>query len=133
MFHLIKILNGRIGVPEPERITLETSVNVKYGTPVIIKDGSLEVMSGISISIPTHYILKDSSGNEVLAGRITPDTIFEVPAAGTPSAMKVGTEYILGSNGTLTAAPVTAGKRGAVLVSTAGAKKVGDPVHVCFR
>ena len=133
MFHLIKILSGRIGVPEPERIALESEVTVKYGTPVIIKDGALEAASATSTALPTHLILKDRAGKEILACRISPEMIFEVPAAAAPTAMKVGSEYLLGANGTVSATAVSSGKRGAVLVDKSGAKEAGDNLLVCFR
>lgn len=133
MLHLIKILSGRIGVPEPERIALESEVTVTYGTPVILKDGVLEVASASSTALPTHLILKDSVGKEILACRILPEMIFEVPVSASPVSMKVGGEYQLGANGTVSATPVASGKRGALLVDKTGAKQAGDNLLVCFR
>ena len=133
MLHLIKILSGRIGVPEPERIVLESEVNVSYGTPVILKDGTLEVMSATSTALPTHLILKDSVGKEILACPILPEMIFEVPASASPATMKVGGEYLMGTGGTVSATPVASGKRGAYLVDKTGALTTGDNLLVCFR
>ena len=133
MFHLTKILNGRIGVPEPERIVLDASVSVSYGTPVILKEGTLEVMSASSTALPTHLILKDSDGKEILAGRVTPEMVFEVPLTSAPTAMKVGGEYLLGAGATLSSTLASSGKRGAYLLDKAGAKAAGERVLVCFR
>ncbi len=134
MFHLIKILSGRIGVPEPERIPLSSAVSVSYGTPVIIAGGTLSVMGPSATSLPTHLVLADSDGSEVLAAAISPDMVFEVPAATSPASMTVGTEYLLSSNGkSVSTTAVSSGKRGALLVSKSGAENAGDTLLVRFK
>ncbi|MBE6655967.1 MAG: hypothetical protein E7609_03720 [Ruminococcaceae bacterium] len=134
MFHLIKILNGRIGVPEPERITLTTATSARYGTLAILKDGALTPFTATSSALPTHLILKDSTGNEVLAASITPDMLFEVKVSAAPTAMTVGTEYLLSADGTaVSATAVSGGKRGAQLVDKMGARAAGDSLCVAFR
>lgn len=134
MFHLTKILNGRIGVPEPERIPLNTAVTVTYGSLAVIKDGTLTPMSGTSTTLPTHLILADSTGSEVLAALITPEMIFETKVTADPTAMKVGAEYLLTADGSaVTATAVTSGKRGALLVDKTGALQAGDCILVAFR
>ena len=134
MFHLTKILNGRTGVPEPQRVSLGSAVTVKYGTLAIIKDGALIAFNASSTALPTHLILADSEGKEVLAAPITPDMRFEVKASASPAAMTVGTEYLLNADGTAVSATVAAsGKRGALLVDKLGAKASGDKLCVAFR
>ena len=134
MFHLAKILNGRIGVPEPERIPLNAAVTVTYGSLAVIKDGTLSPVSATSTTLPTHLILADSEGNEVLAAVITPEMIFEAKVTADPSAMKAGAEYLLSTDGTaVTATAVTSGKRGALLVDKTGAIQAGDRILVAFR
>ena len=135
MFHLIKILNGRIGVPEPERIALTASVTVEYGTPVTIKGGTLVKTDAAATALPTHLILADAANtSEVLAAPISPEMIFEVPAGAAPTAMTVGSEYLLSADGkTVTATAVSSGKRGATLVSKVGAMAAGDNLLVAFR
>lgn len=134
MFHLTKILNGRIGVPEPQRILLSTAVTVKYGMLAIIKDGALTVFNASSTALPTHLILSDSEGREVLAAPVTPDMRFEVKTSASPAAMTVGTEYLLNADGTAVSATAAAsGKRGACLIDTMGAKTAGDRIVVAFR
>lgn len=134
MFHLAKILNGRIGVPEPERIPLNAAVTVTYGSLAVIKDGTLSPVSATSATLPTHLILADSEGNEVLAAVITPEMIFEAKVTADPSAMKAGAEYLLSTDGTaVTATAVTSGKRGALLVDKTGAIQAGDRILVAFR
>lgn len=135
MFHLIKILNGRAGVPEPERVSLTAPVTVEYGTPVVIKGGTLVKADASLAALPTHLVLCDAkNASEVLVSPISPEMVFEVPAAAIPTAMTVGSEYLLSSDGKLvTATAVTSGKRGATLVSKAGAQIAGDNLLVAFR
>ena len=134
MFHLIKILNGRIGVPEPERITLASEISVKYGMLAILKNGTLTPMSATATSLPTHLILADSTGCTVLAAPISPDMLFEVKLSASPDAMSVGGEYLLTADGTAVSATAVSGdKRGALLVDKKGARAADDCVCVAFR
>ncbi len=134
MFHLIKILNGRIGVPEPHRIKLTAPVSVKYGALAIVKDGALTPFTATATALPTHLILADSEDSAVLAAPITPDMLFEAKVSVAPTAMTVGTEYLLNADGTaVSATAVSSGKRGATLVDTLAAKAAGDKVCVAFR
>lgn len=135
MFHLIKILNGRAGVPEPERVPLSTPVTVAYGDLAVIKGGTLVKADATLATLPTHLILADAeNAAEVLASPITPEMIFEAPAAALPTAMTVGSEYLLSADGkAVSATAVTSGKRGATLVSKAGAHLAGDNLLVAFR
>lgn len=133
MFHMIKILGGRIGVPEPERITLESAVSVKYGTPVRIVGGTLTKTDATATALPTHVTLADSEGKEVLVAALSPEMIFEVPASADPTGMKIGTEYLLGADSlSVSATAAASGKRGAVLVNAAGASAKGDNLLVRF-
>lgn len=135
MFHLIKILNSRIGVPEPTKVALTTPATVRYGMPVLIKNGVLSPMNGSSAALPTHLILADAtSASEVLATPITPEMLFEVPLSAAPSGMKTEGEYLIAEDGmSLTATAVSSGKRGATLVNAAGAYAAGDNVIVSFK
>lgn len=134
MFHLVKILNGRVGVPEPERIALTAAATVSYGTPVIIKGGTLTKMSNAATSLPTHLVLADSTEKTVLAAPISPEMVFEVPVSAAPTAMTVGSEYLLSADGmSISTTEAASGKRGAVLVSKAGAAVSGDTLLVRFR
>ena len=133
MFHLLKILNGRTGVPEPSRITLSSAASVKYGTPVIISGGTLTKMSAASTALPTHLVLADCEGNEVLATPIFPEMVFEVSAAVSPASLVEGKEYLLSADGlSLSATAADSSKRGAKLFSKCGATKAGDVVTVRF-
>ena len=134
MFHLIKILNGRISVPEPERIALTANTTVEYGTLITVKDGVATLFNAASTSLPTHLVLADSTGKNVLAARVSPDMVFEAPVSATPTAMIVGGEYLLSSDGkSVSATLVSSGKRGAHLVNKAGASKADDKIYVAFR
>lgn len=135
MFHLIKILNGRIGVPEPMRVPLTTPATVRYGMPVVIKSGVLSPMNSTATSLPTHLILADGEAvSEVLAAPITSEMLFEVPLAAAPTGMKAEGEYLVSDDGvSLSASAAASGKRGATLVGAVGESTVGDNVIVCFK
>ena len=133
MFHLLKILNGRTGVPEPSRIALTSAATVKYGTPVIISNGTLTKMSASSTALPTHLVLADSEGKEILATPIFPEMVFEVPLGAAATTLVEGKEYLVASDGlSLSATAADSSKRGAKLVSANGAKAAGDTVTVRF-
>ena len=135
MFHLIKILNGRTGVPEPARVSLTAPATVCYGMPVVIKSGVLSPMNSAATALPTHLILANGEAvSEVLATPITPEMLFEVPLSAAPTGMKAESEYLIADDGlSLTATAVTSGKRGATLVNGCGASTLGDNVVVSFK
>ena len=133
MFHLIKILGGRIGVAEPRRIPLTEAVTVSAGTAVRIANGTLTKMSAASSAPATHVTLADSTGKEVLAAALSSDMLFEVPVSAAPADMRIGNEYAIDGDGlTVSATAVSSGKRGVILVSTDGASAAGDKLTVRF-
>ena len=133
MFHLIKILGGRIGVAEPERISLNEAVTVSVGTAVRIANGTLSKMSSASTAPATHVTLADSTGKEVLVAALCPDMLFEVPVSAAPTDMKIGNEYAIDGDGrSVSASAVASGKRGVILVSNEGASLAGDKLTVRF-
>ena len=99
MLHLIKILNGRVGVPEPERLSLTAAVSVKYGNLITVKDGAATLFTASATALPTHLVLADSESKTPLCAPISPDMRFEVKLAAAPDAMTVGSEYLLTSDG----------------------------------
>ena len=135
MLHLTKILNARTGAPEPARIPLTAPVTVRYGTPVILAGGTISVAGNAATALPTHLILADATNaREVLATPITEEMIFEVRLSVAPTAMTLGTEYLLSADGDgLSATAATSGKRGATLIDKTGAHAAGDTVLVAFR
>ena len=133
MFHLIKILGGRTGVAEPQRISLSEAVSVSAGTAVRIVNGTLTKMSASSAAPATHVTLADSTGKEVLVAALSPDMLFEVPVSAAPDGMKIGNEYAIDGDGlTVSATAVASGKRGVILVSMTGASSAGDKLTVRF-
>ena len=132
MFQLIKIQNGRIGVPEPQRITLESAVEVTYGTPVIISGGVLTKLTDTATSLPTHLTLASTDGKDVLVAAITPEMVFETTVNGDASSLTVGTEYLADATGLGIGTTVAAsGKRGATVISVASIENA--VVTVCFK
>lgn len=134
MFKLIKMTGSRINVPEPEKLTLSTALTAKAGVPLSVTGGAATVLSDTTTALPTHILLKKATAEkEVLAFRVTPGMIFEVPASATPSAMTTGSEYVLSSDGEkVSATAVSSSKRGAVLVNKNGASATGDTLLVSF-
>ena len=134
MYKLIKILNARTNVPETVRMTLEEDTAVMRGTAVCIKDGILSAFTEKSTMLPTHVVLADANGKEILCYAVTPDMVFEIPVSVSPADMKVGTEYLLTENGSHLSATVASGSlRGAHLMNKNGASQKGDTLLVSFR
>ncbi len=134
MFKLIKINNARINVPEPVRLTLGSSVTLERGTPVILKGGTLSAVTAASEALPTHVTLAPVNGTEALVYELTPDAVLEVTVSGSPTALTVGEEYLLTSDGKQLSTTAASGtKRGARLVSKTGAVSAGDAVLIRFR
>ncbi len=134
MYQLIKIQNARTNVPEPMRIPLSAAASVERGIPVTIKGGTLTLHSDKSTTLPTHMTLAESHEACVLCYEITRDMIFETAVSANPSAMAVGNEYLLTSDGKgITSSAVSSSLRGATVISTAGASAAGDKILVAFR
>lgn len=123
MFRLIKILGGRINVPEPE----------KHLAGAEIKDGMSLVLSGGKVSPaktkPTHIAIGNAkNGEKVACYAVTPEMIFEVACTAAPAAegslVTINTDYLK------VTATTTDGV--ATVVSKNGATKAGDKILVKF-
>ena len=133
MFTLVKIQNSGRNVPEPERISLQSTLLADYGTPVSVKAGLATLLSSTTTVLPTHLVLSGTGTKRLLAARITPDMIFETTVTAAPDSMRAGSEYTLSADGKcLTATTVSGTTRGAVLVDASQAKAAGDTVLVRF-
>ncbi len=134
MYQLIKIQNARTNVPEPMRIPLASATTVERGVPVSIKNGTLTPHSDKSTSLPTHMTLAASNEACVLCYEITREMVFETAVSANPSAMAVGSEYLLTADGKgITPSLVSGSLRGATVISTAGTVSAGDKILVAFR
>lgn len=134
MFHLVRILNSCIGVPEPVRISLNNETNAESGDLVQVFGGNaVRITSAANVS-PTHYILAKKSPTEILAAPLSHDMIFETTVKDPPESMNVGEEYLLTEDGEAIGMYAAAsGKRGAIIYDKLGATKAGDPILVFFR
>lgn len=128
MFKLIKILGGRINVPEPECFPSGGPGTVA-DQPAVVSGGYLSPC-GETIK-PTHITIGEENNNKKYGYAITPEMIFEVPINGSPVGLCEGDKVTIeSSNGT-----VTATKTGGVatIVSMNGATKAGDKILVKFE
>lgn len=134
MFKLIKMPGSRINVPEPEKLTLSTPLSANAGAPIAVTGGVATLLSDTTTALPTHILLRKANDEkEVLAFRVTPGMIFEVPASAAPTGMTTGTEYLLSPDGgQVSATAASSSKRGAVLINKSGALAAGDSLLVSF-
>lgn len=133
MFHLVRILNGRINVPEPQRIALKTTTDAQCGDLVLITNGNATIITNLSPVLPTHYVFAKKSDTELLAAAVTPEMVFETTVSDSPASMTVGNEYLLSEDGKgIGIATAASGKRGATLHDKLDAQKQGDSVLVRF-
>lgn len=135
MFNLIKIINGRINVPEPEYLPTTPSEEYVEGEALVISAGKLTKATGK----PTHIALKTYSApatdNEDLpVARIDKNMVFEAPVTYSSNAVAValGSKLTLASDGCGVTDVTASGV--ATVVDTLNANKVaGDKVLVIFE
>lgn len=134
MYKLIKITSSGVNVPEYTRISLAAHATSERAMPFLLENGAFVPFDASSTRLPTHMTVAALDGTEALSYEITPTMVFSVKVNGTPSAMKIGTEYLLSADGkSITSTKVSGSIRGAVLLSKNGAKATGDEVFVSFR
>ena len=134
MYNLIKITSSGVNVPEHVRLTLATEASLERAMPFYLENGALVPVTAATTHLPTHMTVKAVDGKDVLCYEILPQMVFSVKASGDPTAMTIGTEYVLSENGeSVTSTKVSGSVRGAVLLSENGAKTAGDEIFVSFR
>jgi len=106
MFKLIKILNGRINVPEPEYLPTTAGVDYSEGAPLVLTSGKLAAATS---GKPTFIAMKSCAA----------DTCAELPVMRVDSNMVFSVEY---AESTVVGAEVT------VDGVTATVVEVGDGV-----
>ena len=133
MFNLIKILNGRMNVPEPEFLPVTASEEYKEGEALKIASGKVTKASGTTV--PTHIALGvEAKGGLLPVARIDRTMVFEVPVtySSTANAIVLGTKLTITDDGTGVTDVTTNGV--ATVVDTLGANKTaGDKVLVIFE
>lgn len=137
MFNLIKIVNGRINVPEPEYLPTTASEVYSEGEALVISSGKLTKAS--ATTRPTHIAMKDyaapaADSIELPVARIDNNMIFEAPVtySAEAKAIALGTKLTLATDGCGVTDVITGGV--ATVVDTMNANKTaGDKVLVIFE
>lgn len=137
MFNLIKIVNGRINVPEPEYLPTTASETYTEGEALVLSSGKLTKASGTTK--PTHIALKSyvapATGNKELpVARIDKNMVFKAPVTYSETAVAVvlGSKLTLATNGLGVTDVTTSGV--ATVVDTLNASTAaGDEVLVIFE
>lgn len=137
MFNLIKIVNGRINVPEPEYLPTTASEVYSEGEALVISSGKLTKASGTTK--PTHISLKDyaapaADSAELPVARIDGNMIFEAPVtySAEAKAIALGAKLTLATDGCGVTDVITGGV--ATVTDTMNANKTaGDKVLVIFE
>jgi hypothetical protein len=124
MFKLVKILNGRINVPEPEFLPAPSSVTVKEGMTLNVASGAFTKTT----SKPTHIAMKTQTkaSEELPAMRVDSNMVFEV-ATSSAGSIVVGSKLALGSDSLTVGAASDSG-----VATVVGTNKV-DKIHVIFE
>ena len=134
MYNLIKITSSGVNVPEYTRILLASHAASERAMPFLLENGAFIPFNASSTRLPTHMTVGALDGTELLSYEITPTMVFSVKVSGDPSEMKIGTEYLLSTDGkSVTSTKASGSLRGAVLLSKNGAKATGDEIFVSFR
>lgn len=134
MFNVVKIISSGSNVPDPCRMPTSSSVEYKIGTALVVTSGRLQ--NAAATQMP-QYIAAESAAagtkSTLACYPITPNMIFEVPVAGTPSISKIGTKVTLGVNGGFADMVTTTATDGvATIVDTRDASRSGDKILVKF-
>ncbi len=108
MFKLIKIQNTGVNVPEPVKMSKNTSAKINIGTALILKNGI--VQSAGATETPTHIALENAALEEkkILCYEIYPNMLFETKVNADPAALKAGDKVTLDFDSDSCAAYVTA-------------------------
>jgi len=134
MFKLIKILNGRMNVPEPEFLPVAANEEHTEGEALKIASGTVTKASGTDA--PTHIALgTEANVNGLLpVARIDKTMVFEAPVTYSETALAVvlGTKLTIATDGAGVTDVTTSGV--ATVVDTLDANKTaGDKVLVIFE
>lgn len=133
MFKLIKILNGRMNVPEPE--FLPVTANEEYTEGEALKIASGKVTKASGTNAPTHIALGAEVKDGILpVARIDKTMVFEAPVTYSDTALAVvlGTKLTIATDGAGVTDVTTSGV--ATVVDTLDANKTaGDKVLVIFE
>lgn len=132
MFKLIKIENGRGNVPEPVQIPATNGVAYKEGMALAIASNAAAIASG---DVTAQYVCLEEktgvAGGYVLAYRIMPQMIFEVPIqAYSSSTQKFAGKLTFHTDGLQITATAVTNNHGAFIEDLKGATGVGDKVLV---
>lgn len=127
MFKCIKIVGGRINVPETEKHV--AGVDITPGMALTLSQGKLTKVTGTTA--PTHISDGYAAANEEVACfTVAHDQIFEVPCSASPTSLKEGNKVTIHTDSLKVTATTTDGV--ATIVSMNGAAAAGDKLYVKF-
>lgn len=132
MFKLVKIENGRMNVPPPEFYEVTTEEEVKIGEALVLSAGKLTKCSGTTM--PTHIAMSalgaSATKRDIPVARIESNQVYDVAVSAVPIALVPGNKVTIDTDGMRVTATTTDGV--ATIISTNGAKKIGDIITVRF-
>lgn len=95
MFRIVKILNGRVNVPEPVKMPASTSANYAFGDALKLSSGVLAQCA--ATDKPEYIAMESASGvSALLVAPVSSDMVFEVPVTAAPTSLKVGNKVTVG-------------------------------------
>ena len=141
MFKIVKILGGRMNVPETIKLeagssTASTVTEFKDGQALSFSSGLLAPASGsATVDFVCAENKKITGSGKLQVHKVTPDMIFEVETSAVPSGGVVpGTHYTVDTTGTAVTVATTASSvtnpYGARVIDKQGASAAGDKVLV---
>ena len=117
MYKLIKILGGRINHGESRTVTVAPlTAKIKEGTPVLIREGEVTVISG-SMGLPVTHIVDfeaEKGASRIKVTDLLPGMVFSTVMLGESSEYFIGGEYVVSPDGLLSD-PVAKAHTGAVV------------------
>lgn len=132
MFKLLKMVDARLNVPEPEYQEVTAAEGVAMGEALVLSSGKLTKCTGTTK--PTHISMGVKSATDtnrvIPACRVESNQIYEVPVTATPSSLAPGSKVTIHTDGLQVTATTTDGV--AEVVSVNGAAAVGDTLIVRF-
>ena len=132
MFKLLKMVDARLNVPEPEYQEAKTGEAIEMGEALVLSAGKLTKCSGTTI--PTHIAMgiktADAADRRMPVCRLSPNQIYEVPVMASPTALVPGVKVTIHTDGLQVTANTTDGV--ATIVDANGAKAIGDTIIVRF-
>ena len=133
MIRLVKIINGRTNVGEPEKKTVTASETYSYGEALKISSGALTKCAATDSPLyisAEDYIAPATGARKISVFPVSSDMIFETKVTASPSSLKLGDKVTLGTDAMSVTATTTSGV--ATIVDFLGATAANDKILVKF-